>query len=102
MAGGLGQYLQDTRMELRHVAWPTRLQTIVYAVLVGAISVVVALYLGFFDFLFSSGLLRLLAVLPSATPTSEQVATTTAPSPITITPVTAPAVPTPAPLRLNN
>lgn len=53
---GFGQYLKDTRGELRHVAWPTRLQTVVYTALVVILSVVVALYLGFFDFLFTSGL----------------------------------------------
>ena len=66
MAGGFGQYLRDTRAELRHVAWPTRMQTIVYAVLVALISVGVALYLGLFDFLFTTGLSRLLGSLPQA------------------------------------
>ena len=64
MANGFTQYLRDTRAELRHVAWPTRLQTIVYASLVASISVAVALYLGLFDFLFTSGLARFLTVLP--------------------------------------
>ncbi|MDP2648923.1 MAG: preprotein translocase subunit SecE [bacterium] len=62
---GFGQYLKDTRSELRHVAWPTRTQTLVYTILVTAISIVVALYLGLFDFLFTSGLSRVLEVLPS-------------------------------------
>lgn len=67
MAGGFGQYLRDTRTELRHVAWPTRLQTIVYAVLVAGISIGIALYLGLFDFLFTSGLSRLITTLPQNT-----------------------------------
>lgn len=46
-------YIKDTRGELKHVAWPTRKQAIVYTVLVIAISVLVSLYLGFFDYLFS-------------------------------------------------
>lgn len=86
MAGGFGQYLKDTRGELKHVAWPTRTQTIVYAVLVAAISIGIALYLGLFDFLFTTGLSRLLAVLPHAAP---QTVSTTTPNtsgnPITIT-----------------
>lgn len=63
---GLGQYLKDTQMELRHVAWPTRTQTIVYTVMVAALSVAVALYLGFFDFIFTTGLSRVLQVLPTS------------------------------------
>lgn len=66
MSNPLFQYLQDTRGELRHVAWPTRTQTVVYAVIVAAISVGVAFYLGFFDFLFTTGLARVLTVLPSS------------------------------------
>jgi preprotein translocase SecE subunit len=53
-----GQYLKDTQAELRHVAWPTQTQTIVYTVLVIALSLFVALYLGFFDYLFTSILQR--------------------------------------------
>ncbi len=60
------QYLKDTRSELNHVAWPTRIQTIIYTVLVIALSVLVALYLGLFDFLFTSGLARILEVLPAS------------------------------------
>lgn len=59
------QYLKDTQGELRHVAWPTRLQTIVYTILVACISVAVALYLGFFDYVFTGGLARFVEVLPS-------------------------------------
>ena len=58
------QYLKDTRGELRHVAWPTRVQTIVYAILVIVISILLSLYLGFFDFLFTRGLGKLVEVLP--------------------------------------
>ncbi|OGG52355.1 preprotein translocase subunit SecE [Candidatus Kaiserbacteria bacterium RIFCSPLOWO2_12_FULL_53_8] len=58
-------YLKDTRGELRHVAWPTRLQTIVYTVLVALISIAVSLYLGLFDYLFTTGLSRFLQVFPA-------------------------------------
>lgn len=60
------QYLKDTRGELRHVAWPTQAQTIVYTVLVALLSVGVALYLGLFDFLFTTGLTRVISVLPGS------------------------------------
>lgn len=63
---GIGQYLKDTQGELRHVAWPTNTQTIVYTVLVAVISVVIALYLGFFDYLFTSGLARVIGAAPEA------------------------------------
>ena len=76
---GFGQYLKDTQGELRHVAWPTRMQTIVYTILVAAISVGVALYLGLFDFIFTTGLARLIEALPSGNPIqiTQQAATTT-------------------------
>ena len=57
---GLGQYLKDTRAELRHVAWPTQTQTIVYTILVIMLSIFVSLYLGFFDFLFTGILERVI------------------------------------------
>lgn len=58
------QYIKDTQGELRHVAWPTRMQTTVYTILVAAVSIIVALYLGLFDFIFTSTLSRTLGVAP--------------------------------------
>jgi preprotein translocase subunit SecE len=82
---GLGQYFKDTRGELRHVAWPTQTQTIVYTILVAALSVGVALYLGLFDYIFTTALTRLVGVAPAANPiqVTQQAATssnTAAPS----------------------
>lgn len=62
------QYLKDTRGELKHVAWPTQTQTIIYTILVIALSLFVALYLGFFDYIFTTGLSRVVEVLPQAAP----------------------------------
>ena len=62
------QYIKDTRSELRHVAWPTQTQTVVFTILVVAISIGISLYLGLFDFLFTTGLSRFLQVLPASTP----------------------------------
>jgi preprotein translocase SecE subunit len=62
---GLGQYLKDTQAELRHVAWPTRTQTIVYTVLVAVISIVVSLYLGLFDYIFTTALKETIGVAPA-------------------------------------
>lgn len=61
------QYLKDTQAELRHVAWPTRMQTIQYTLLVVALSVFIAVYLGFFDFLFTKMLARGLSYVPQST-----------------------------------
>ena len=58
------QYLKDTRGELRHVAWPTRIQTIIYTTLVIAISLLIAGYLGLFDYILTTGLGRGLLLLP--------------------------------------
>ena len=73
------QYLKDTRGELHHVAWPTRLQTIVYTIIVIALSLFVAGYLGLFDYIFTTGLGRALEFLPQKSPTSivEQFSTST-------------------------
>ena len=49
-------YLKDTFAELKHVSWPTNKQSVVHTALVFGISIVIALFLGFFDFLFSRGL----------------------------------------------
>ena len=49
-------YLKDTRAEMKHVAWPTRQQALVYTALVIGISVVAAMFLGAFDFIFTKGL----------------------------------------------
>ena len=47
-------YLKDTKGELKHVSWPTQRQTIIFTVLVIVISILTALYLGFFDYVFTT------------------------------------------------
>lgn len=54
------QYFKDTRGELHHVSWPTQKQTLVYTALVIGLSIITALYLGAFDYLFSQALDRVL------------------------------------------
>ncbi len=66
------QYLKDTRGELNHVAWPTRVQTLVFTALVILTSILISLYLGFFDFLFTTGLGKVIGVLPNAQPTPQE------------------------------
>lgn len=52
-------YLKDIKGEMSHVTWPTRRQTVAYTALVIVISVFVAAYLGFFDFLFTEGISKI-------------------------------------------
>lgn len=49
----IAEYLRETKGELKHVSWPTRKQAIAFTVLVVAISIITAVYLGAFDALFS-------------------------------------------------
>ncbi|HEY1037657.1 MAG TPA: preprotein translocase subunit SecE [Candidatus Paceibacterota bacterium] len=58
----INKYINETKAELKHVTWPTRNQTVIYSVLVVAISLVVAAYLGLLDSAFGS-VIRL--ILPS-------------------------------------
>ncbi len=50
------------------MAWPTQTQTIVYTVLVAVLSIGVALYLGLFDYIFTTGLTRVVSNLPQQSP----------------------------------
>lgn len=46
------KYFNDTASEMKQVTWPTSRQALFYTALVVAISAVVALYIGAFDYLF--------------------------------------------------
>ena len=46
-------YIRDTKGEMKHVSWPTKSQAIGYTALVLVISIVLSIYLGFFDFIFT-------------------------------------------------
>lgn len=50
---GLTDYIKETRVEMRQVTWPSRSQAIAFTAVVILISLAVALYLGFFDYLFT-------------------------------------------------
>lgn len=52
----LSNYISDTMEEMKHVSWPTKKQTLMFTLVVIVISIAVAAYLGFFDYLFSLGL----------------------------------------------
>ncbi len=46
------EYFKQVRAELRHVSWPSRRQTTVFTVVVVAVSLVTAVYLGLLDYVF--------------------------------------------------
>ena len=55
------EYFKETKAELKHVNWPGRKQTFYYTVIVVILSILVAYFLGFFDFIFSSVLQKLIS-----------------------------------------
>jgi preprotein translocase subunit SecE len=58
----LTEYIKETRGEFKHVIWPTRNQTLYYTIIVIVLSVVLAYFLGIFDYIFSRGLEKLLGL----------------------------------------
>ncbi|MHB1316501.1 MAG: preprotein translocase subunit SecE [Minisyncoccota bacterium] len=46
------QYIKETQVEIKHVNWPTRNQTIVFSIVVILVSFGVAFFLGLFDYIF--------------------------------------------------
>ena len=50
----IGDYLKETHGEMKHVSWPTRKQAIGFTVVVIIISLLTAVLLGLFDFVFQT------------------------------------------------
>lgn len=50
----IGNYVRDTAAEMKHVSWPTQSQAIAYTALVILVSGLVALFVGAFDYIFTS------------------------------------------------
>ena len=48
----LADYLKSTKLEIQNVNWPKRQETVRFTLLILAVSLVVAAYLGFLDFIF--------------------------------------------------
>ncbi|MBI2046403.1 MAG: preprotein translocase subunit SecE [Parcubacteria group bacterium] len=46
-------YFKDTKGEMKHVSWPSQKQTIAFTLIVIALSLLTAAFLGFFDFIFA-------------------------------------------------
>ncbi|MFA4975802.1 MAG: preprotein translocase subunit SecE [Candidatus Paceibacterota bacterium] len=55
------EYFNETKVELKHVIWPNRRQTIYYTLIVVVLSILVAYFLGIFDFIFLQGLQKIIA-----------------------------------------
>jgi preprotein translocase subunit SecE len=51
-------YLKETKGELKHVSWPTKIQTVYFTIIVIILSLITAFFLGFFDTIFAK-LLRI-------------------------------------------
>lgn len=50
---GIVDYLKETKGEMKHVSWPSHGQTILFTVVIILISFFTAAFLGFFDFIFT-------------------------------------------------
>lgn len=57
----IAEYFKETRAEFKHVNWPGRRQTLYYTLIVVALSVIIAYFLGVFDFIFSRGLEKIIS-----------------------------------------
>jgi preprotein translocase subunit SecE len=56
MFARIKNFFLESRQELRHVNWPTRQEAIRLTSIVIGLSVAIALFLGFFDYLFTEGI----------------------------------------------
>jgi preprotein translocase subunit SecE len=54
MFGKIATFLKEVKLEVKKVNWPTRQQTIRYTLIVLGISLVIAVFLGGLDFLFTT------------------------------------------------
>ncbi len=55
------EYFKETKIELKHVIWPTKNQTLFYTLIVVILSVLIAYLLGIFDFIFLQGLQKIIS-----------------------------------------
>lgn len=46
-------YIRDTKGEMKHVSWPTKKQAFAFTAIVIVLSLIVAFFLGFLDYVFS-------------------------------------------------
>jgi len=58
----VSKYLQETKSELKKVTWPTKNQTINDTLMVVALSVAMAAFIGILDYVFNFGLSQLISL----------------------------------------
>lgn len=56
----IGKYLKDSYLEMKHVTWPSKKELQQHTILVIVISLTVAIFLGFCDYLLNLGFEQLL------------------------------------------
>jgi preprotein translocase SecE subunit len=52
----LTKYFKDTLAEMKQVKWPTQNQAMIYTALIIFVCTIIALFVSFFDFIFTSGI----------------------------------------------
>ncbi|KKQ88125.1 MAG: Preprotein translocase, SecE subunit [Parcubacteria group bacterium GW2011_GWF2_38_8] len=55
------EYFKETKTELKHVIWPNKRQTFYYTLIVIVLSILIAYFLGVFDFVFLQGLQKIIS-----------------------------------------
>ncbi len=55
----IGNFIQESRQELKKVNWPTREETVRYTLFVISLSIGLSLFLGIVDFVFLQALQRI-------------------------------------------
>ena len=56
----INEYINETKIELKQVSWPSRHQTMLFTVLVVVVSIATAYFLGFFDSVFTKMLEKII------------------------------------------
>ena len=54
------QYIKDSKEELKHVTWPTKIEVRRHTILVIAVSLGVAAFLGMIDYILNFGLEKII------------------------------------------
>jgi len=51
-------YFKETKIEIKYVTWPTVRQAVIFTIAVIVVSIIVAILLGFFDYIFSEFIIK--------------------------------------------
>jgi len=50
----INDYIKETQGEMKHVSWPTKKQAITFTVIIILVSLGISIYLGLFDYIFTT------------------------------------------------